>query len=310
MLCYITIQRMMNKYFLHEKLGDGGYSSVHRCSDTVGIRYICKVLPKDKNKRVRVQNEVQILRKLAFSTKVPRIVDALEDDQAFYIVQEWCRGGPVQEYVSVYDKYSENTVASIIRGVLRGLHHIHEAGVIHRDIKASNILLADKSEDAEVKICDFGSAVMCDFDSVETTDLNGTPWFMAPEALSHTVSPKSDIWSMGVMTYQLLTGRMPFNDRNNPRNPSVSLIWRSILNDEPSWDAKYWAKVSPEAKDFVKLCLQKPVDARPTVKECLAHPWLSTTECTDRFKGKPLSVKPFVFEDASMMNAHTYRLDM
>lgn len=300
----------MNKYFLQDKLGDGGYSSVHRCVDTVGIRYICKVLPKDKNKRVRVQNEVRILKMLSFSTKVPRIVDALEDDSAFYIIQEWCRGGPVQEYVSVYDKYSENTVASIIRGVLRGLHHIHGTGIIHRDIKASNILLADKSEDAEVKICDFGSAVHYDFDEVETDDLNGTPWFMAPESLSHKITPKSDVWSMGVMAYQLLTGRMPFNDRKNPRSPSVSLIWKSILEEEPSWDSKYWGQVSPDAKDFVKACLQKSVEARPSVMECLAHPWLAGTECTDRFKGQPLSVKPFIFEDASLMNAHTYKIDL
>lgn len=299
----------MNKYFLHEKLGDGGYSSVHRCTDVVGIRYICKVLPKEKNKRVRVQNEVQILKKLSFSTKVPRIIEALEDDTAFYIVQEWCRGGPVQEYVSVYDKYSENTVASIVRGVLRGLHHIHEAGVIHRDIKASNVLLADKSEDAEVKICDFGSAVLYDFDEVETSDLNGTPWFMSPESLSHNITPKSDVWSLGVMTYQLLTGKMPFNDWQNPKSPSVALVWRSILNDEPNWSPKYWDKVSPEAKSFVQACLQKSVGDRPSVLECLSHPWLVGSECTDRFKGTPLAVKPFVFEDASLMNAHTYKID-
>lgn len=300
----------MNKYFLHEKLGDGGYSAVHRCTDSVGIRYVCKVLPKDKNKRVRVQNEVQILKLLSFSTKVPRIIEALEDDNAFYIVQEWCRGGPVQEYVSVYNKYSENTVASIIRGVLRGLHHIHETGIIHRDIKASNILLADKSEDAEVKLCDFGSAVLYDFEEVETTDLNGTPWFMSPESLSHKITPKSDVWSMGVMAYQLLTGRMPFNDWKNPRTPSVSMIWRSILDEEPSWSPKYWGHISPQAQDFVKACLQKSLDARPSVMECLSHPWLANSECTDRFKGQPLSVKPFVFEDASLMNAQTYKLDI
>lgn len=300
----------MNKYFLHDKLGDGGYSSVHRCTDTVGIRYICKVLPKEKNKRGRVQTEVQILRMLSFSTKVPRIIDALEDDAAFYIIQEWCRGGPVQDYVSVYDKYSENTVASIVRGVLRGLHHIHEAGVIHRDIKASNILLADKSEDAEVKICDFGSAVLFDFDEVETTDLNGTPWFMSPESLSHKITPKSDVWSLGVMTYQLLTGRMPFNDWQNPRSPSVALVWRSILNEEPDWSSKYWGKVSPNAKSFVQACLSKSVKDRPSVLECLAHPWLAGSECTDRFKGTPLLVKPFVYEDASLMNAHTYKIDL
>lgn len=299
----------MNNYFLHEKLGDGGYSTVHRCSDIVGIRYVCKVLPKDKNKRSRVQNEVQILKRLSFSTKVPRIVEALEDDNAFYIIQEWCRGGPVQEYVSVYDKYSENTVASIIRGVLRGLHHIHEAGVIHRDIKASNILLADKSEDAEVKICDFGSAVIYDFEEVETSDLVCTPWFAAPETLCHKLVPKSDVWSVGVMTYQLLTGRMPFNDWKNPKHPSVAMIWRSILHEEPVYTGKYWDQVSEEAKDFVKCCLQKSIDNRLSVTEALGHTWLCGSACSDRFTGTPLMVKPFKYEESSIMNAHTYKVD-
>lgn len=297
----------MNRFALLDKIGDGGYSSVHRCTDSLGIRYVCKVLPKHTNKRVRVQREIEIMRRLSFSPKVPRLIEACEDDTSFYIVQEWCRGGAVREYMSSYDMYAENTVASMIRGILRGLAHIHGAGIIHRDIKASNILLADKSEDADVKIGDFGAAIQFEFDVVEVDEVVGTPWFMPPESLNSLYTTKSDVWSLGVMTYQLLSGRMPFNDRESPLSPSVAKIWNSILHDNPKFQGSAWSNVSQEAKDFVKVCLQKSYKERPTAAEALAHPWLTMSDCNNRFTGTPLRVRPFRYEDTSLMNARTYQ---
>lgn len=97
---------------------------------------------------------------------------------------------------------------------------------------------------------------------------------MAPEVLNSETYPVSDVWSAGVMCYQLLCGYLPFDDRNNPSSPSLSLVWRSILTDEPSFSGSSWKNVTKEAVDFVKLLLEKDHAKRPSAKKALGHPWL------------------------------------
>lgn len=306
---FYIVARMLHQYALHSKLGEGGYASVYKCTDAIGVRYACKVLPKDKNTRLRVQQEIGIMKRLVHSPKVVRFVDATEDDQAFYIIQELCRGGSVKDYTANYENYSENTVSSIVRGVLRGLIHMHEQGLIHRDIKAGNILLGDQSDDADVKIGDLGTAIFSSGGVTEVDVLVGTPWFLAPENLKYQYHHKSDVWSIGVVAYQLLSGRMPFNDRENPYQPSVAKIWHGILQEEPRFSGSRWDTISEDAKEFVKKCLVKNYEARPTALECLQDPWLTKTDCNDRFRGTQLSCKPFKYEDATAMRAQTISID-
>lgn len=287
---------MIGKYRLHNKLGEGGYASVYKCTDDIGIRYACKVLPKDKNRRTNVTQEIAIMKQLQKSPKIVRFVDACEDEQSFYIIQEWCRGGSVQDYMK---NYSENTVASIVRGTLRGLCHMHEKNIIHGDIKSSNIFLGDLSEDADVKVGDLGTAIIANTACVEkeADNLKGTPWFMAPENLSGRYHRASDIWSLGVMTYQLLSGHVPFNDRDSPYQPRVALIWRSILENKPPYPPQHWDAISPHARAFCESCLKTDITDRPSALECLEHPWLTNTDCSDRFRGKILNCRPFIYDE-------------
>lgn len=293
---------MIGKYALHNKLGDGGYATVYKCTDQIGIRYACKVMPKDRNKRSRVTQEVAIMQMLNFSPKVVRFVDACEDTDAFYIVQEWCRGGSVHDYVRNFPNFGENTVASIVRGVLRALVHMHDKGIIHADIKPSNIFLGDLSQDADVKVGDLGTAITChgSIDCVTVDNLVGTPCFMAPENLSSVYHTTSDIWSLGVLTYQLLSGHLPFNDREHLLAPRLNVIWNEVLNKSLSFTHECWNNIDPLACEFVATCLQKNYKLRPTALECLKHPWLTKTDCNDRFKGVPLLCEPLQFENNAM----------
>jgi calcium-dependent protein kinase len=305
---------MLNRvtYTLHDSLGSGGYSTVYKCTDITGIRYACKVLPKDKNKRERIQQEVIAMQSLMHCSRVPRLVDAVEDETSYYLVQEWCKGGPLKAYMSHREMlYGENTVASITRGILRGLYQLHTNGVIHRDVKASNIMLADASEDAEVKIIDFGAAVMFDSDRdgdvVEVEEMVGTPWFMSPESLSHKCTPKTDIWGLGVLVHLLLSSKLPFNDASNPSSPSYAGLWRSIFEKEPTMSSEAWDMISSDAKDFVRLCLCKEHQGRPSALELLNHTWLTKTDCIDRFSGTPLQCKPFEAYETDCMFARTFK---
>lgn len=296
----------MHRYILQEKLGSGGYSTVYKCTDNVGVRYACKVLPMSKNKRNRVQSEIKILKTLANTTRVAKIVDACEDAESFYIIQEWCKGGDIKQYIGNgnKDRYAENTVASIVRGTLRCLYHVHANGIIHRDVKGSNILFADKTEDAEIKLVDFGAALINSGNQnsiVESSDIVGTPWFMSPEALGHMYSYKSDIWSVGVLAYQLLCGNMPFNDRENLSNPSMAALFRSIFTDSVSFTGDSWKDISDEAKNFITKCLNKDPNWRPSAEQALNHQWLTQSDCSDRFRGQSLECMPFHYDDMTFM---------
>lgn len=283
----------MQKYVLHEQIGSGGYSSVYKCSDKLGVRYACKVLSMDKNKRHRVQKEIDILEKLVKSTRVARIIDACEDASSFYIIEELCKGGGIKQYLGNYEKYSENTVASIVRGVLRGLYHIHDKGIIHRDIKNHNVLFADTTSDSEIKLVDFGAAIYNPTtDAIYYDEMIGTPWYMAPETMNHLFAHKSDIWSVGVLTYYLLCGDLPFEDEYRLNRPFA--VFKSILTKEPDFTDKIWNDISIEAIDFIKQCLHKEYADRPCAEKALSHKWLTNTDCSDRFKGSSLICRPFV----------------
>jgi serine/threonine protein kinase len=147
------------------------------------------------------------------------------------------------------------------------------------------------SDDADIKLGDFGTSLLMPGlrnNVVEVPKLVGTPWYMAPENIRSLYSPTSDIWSLGIVTYQLLCGVLPFEGQY------ITQVWRGILEKEPELDGMLWEGVSEDAKDFVKACLQKDHIYRPSALEALRHPWLTRTDCSDRFLGTPLHCSPFL----------------
>jgi calcium-dependent protein kinase len=113
---------------------------------------------------------------------------------------------------------------------------------------------------------------------------------MAPEVLRSEVYAASDLWAVGVMAYQLLSGKFPFNDKQNPYNPSLSKVWKSILTDDLKLSGSAWEDISDEAKDFVRCLLERDHTKRPSAKEALKHPWLKGT-IKERTKGPHLSLQ-------------------
>eukprot|EP01025_Chloroclados_australasicus_P009061 TRINITY_DN1345_c1_g1_i1.p1 TRINITY_DN1345_c1_g1~~TRINITY_DN1345_c1_g1_i1.p1 ORF type:complete len:612 (+),score=74.41 TRINITY_DN1345_c1_g1_i1:1003-2838(+) len=294
-------RNMQEKFEFGQELGRGGNGVVSIVRDRVTSKaWACKSIPKvlsgsvselkRKQHRDSVRREVDIQKKLKGCLNVAKFEAVYEDDDYVHIIMEWCKGGEL--YHAIGDRhYSERTVASYMRAVLKTLAQCHALHILHRDIKPGNFMLLDETDKAPLKAIDFGLATYFTSKDVPRDDLGfeGTPYFMAPEVLSSKVYPASDIWSAGVMAFQLLTGHLPFNDKRNPHRPSVSQVWKSILMDKIDFNRSFWQGISPEAKDFVKMLLNRDPAKRPTAKEALQHPFLRG-KVTERKTGQPIAM--------------------
>jgi len=298
-------------YEFKDSLGKGGNGIVrlveHRAT---GATFACKTLPKVLPEQAgvvsakksadhlsAVKREIEVMRRLRGTLNVARLEQVFEDEENIHIVMEYCRGGELLHTLG-QKHYSEQTVASVMRATLRTLAQCHSHHILHLDVKPGNFMLLDSSDTAPLKAIDFGLSQPYVPEQLPRSDLGleGTPWFMAPEMLSSSVTPAVDVWAAGVMAYQLLTGDFPFNDRRNAFNPSVNAIWKSILTDNLNFKRSYWEGVSDEAKDFIKALLHKDPKKRPSAKEALQHPFLQGGTIADRHNPKSKSLKRSVVQ--------------
>lgn len=219
-------------------------------------------------------NEFEILEQTQHP-HITRIFELLEDERCFYIVAELMSGGNLLEKIQQHKQFNESQAAQVIKQVLKALNYMHKQNIMHRDLKPENILCeknADVNEaEIHVKLTDFGFATKYDPNGKKHTLSLGSPLYMAPELCKEIAyDNKVDVWSSGVITYILLTGRPPFFDKN-PKQ-SKEGIYNDIIRNEP--DYSLLSNVSTEALDFVKRALQKKPEMRPTIKEMLESDWI------------------------------------
>ena len=192
-----------------------------------------------------LQNELSILGEKSHPNII-RIVELIEDQDNYYIVSEVVKGGELFKRLMKMQSFTEKQAADIIVQVMLGLNYMHLQCITHRDMKPENILLvSDDPNNFTIKIADLGFAQK--FDKETGLDLVlGTPLYMAPELVKHEkYSEKVDVWSLGVITYQLLSGQTPFDGRN------IKKINFNICNKDLTFGSPSWKKISEHAKDFI-----------------------------------------------------------
>lgn len=263
------------RYFIESQVNNK-YTNVYRCRDTVGTTYACKVITHTHDdvlshhrlfteiiclqnihhpNVVRLYDEIG-LRRLEITGEFHHI-DGMADDTGL-VMDMW------DDVVRIVHR-DEKEVAYIIREILRATVACHDAGYIHKDIKPSNMLISDCKR--HVALCDFGMAMSYKgHGSMRMDMVEGTVCYIPPEILRKECMPSSDVWSIGVSTYQLLKLAVPFG-ANETR---ISRVWRSILNDR----VDYIHTASEEANDFIQRCLIRDPLERPSALEMLEHPWL------------------------------------
>ncbi|PSC75499.1 hypothetical protein C2E20_0993 [Micractinium conductrix] len=293
-------QAFTQQYELGEKIGKGAHATVHIATDRVtGERVAVKVMPKqlgpngflDPHFVRRVRNEVDIASHLCGSLNVCFFHGAYESDAAVHLVLELLSGGPLWDRISS-NSYGERAAARLVREVLRTVAQCHSKGIMMRDIKPHNFMFATQAEDSPLKAVDFGISVFCRPGEV-IKQRAGTRIVMAPEVVRCRYGLKADLWSVGIMAYMLLTGRLPFPFYErlfvSRQKVPADEMYAEILHAPLDFESPPWDTLSADAADLVALLLDRDQERRPTAKEALKHRWLQDAEGSADGEDVPLN---------------------
>ena len=250
----------IGKYDVQDVLGKGGMGSVYRGFDPVISRQVAiKAISKSsvgaddlKHIMLRFRHEAQAVGRLVHP-RIVQIYDYGEDDAVAYIVMELVNGKTLAQHLQQEVSYEIREVGEIIRQLLDGLGHAHAAGVIHRDVKPSNILI---NNDGRIKISDFGIARIESSQLTQVGDVLGTPHYMAPEQfLGIDIGVEADLFSVGVIAYELLTGRKPFTGNS-------AAVMHQVLNQAPVNPTELTPRLSPLLDRVLHTALAKKREDR------------------------------------------------
>uniref|UniRef100_A0A3Q3FMD8 non-specific serine/threonine protein kinase n=1 Tax=Labrus bergylta TaxID=56723 RepID=A0A3Q3FMD8_9LABR len=263
---------------LVELVGNGTYGQVYKGRHVkTGQLAAIKVMDVTGDEEEEIKAEINMLKKYSHHRNIATYYGAFikknppgMDDQ-LWLVMEFCGAGSVTDLIknTKGNSLKEEWIAYICREILRGLTHLHQHKVIHRDIKGQNVLL---TENAEVKLVDFGVSAQLDRTVGRRNTFIGTPYWMAPEVIACDENPdatydfKSDLWSLGITAIEMAEGAPPLCDMHPMR--ALFLIPR---NPAPRLKSKKWSK---KFQSFIDSCLVKSHSQRPSTEQLLKHPFI------------------------------------
>eukprot|EP00048_Salpingoeca_helianthica_P022532 m.18798 g.18798 ORF g.18798 m.18798 type:complete len:427 (-) comp7444_c0_seq1:21-1301(-) len=274
-------------------LGQGSFGTVHLGTHNVSqTEWAIKTLDKKKagtTESRMLEFEIGILKRISHEYVIA-LKEVMETPKKSFIVMEYCRGGTLQQnYLTEEGQpaYTLAQVSTIIKRLGSAVAYLHENDIAHRDLKLDNIMLAPTPEDPLIiKVTDFGLCALKSKDQPQMAMVCGTPSYMAPEVIADTgaYSPLCDIWSTGVILYNLLSGQLPF------RTDASGSLEDKIREAAPQFPAEPWARIDDGAQDLVRLCLRADPAQRITAKEMLDHRFIAGDAWSPALSGTVLEM--------------------
>ena len=287
---YYTTEQIINKefvYYIKKAIGFVKFSDLYEIKEVIGKgkfgvvnlaihkktgqQVAIKILNKENIKSIEdkelVRIEIGVL-KLCHHPNIVRLLDHLENNDYIYIVTEYIEGGTLGQYFkSKKFNFSERQASNIMSQIASGVKYLQQYGIVHRDLKPNNIMITQQNDFGVIKIMDFGLSRIVS-PNEKLVDGYGTLTFVSPEVLLRTPYNKEvDIWSMGVILFYMLSGKLPFRGKTE-QEVAEKIVYGELIFDEDDWET-----ISQKAQDLIKCCLEKNADKRITIDEFINHPW-------------------------------------
>ena len=264
---------LLDLYEVKQKLGNGKFGLVKlginkQTKEKVAIKIMNKK-KMDTSDIELMRTEIEIL-KICQHPNIIRLFDIFENIDYIYIIMEYCPGGDLFTYLEKRKfRVPEEIAVNIMNKMCNAVFYFQSYfGVIHRDLKPENILMTSDGDDSDIRILDFGLSKIST-PNEKCTEPYGTLTYCAPEIiLDEPYNKEVDMWSLGVMTYLMVSGKLPFNSDDENK------IARLIAFEQPDYEKNpCWKDLSKECIDFIKKLLEKDSKKRMTIGEAIKHNW-------------------------------------
>jgi len=258
-------------YQLNKKLKSGSFATVcagtHRKS---GKKFAVKCVYRKKltpNDDLTILSEVQIMSSVRHPS-ICTIVDFFMEEECYFIVMPLMAGGDVFDRIANLKKYDENIARNLCSNMIEAIAHLHDNNIAHCDLKSRNLLLRSNDDATSVIIADFGFAAKV-YSPNSLTKQCGTPYFVAPEILLRNgYDTRSDMWSIGVIIYSLLSGGLPFTGKTHLD------LFKTIVKGSFDFKDAHWDNVTSDAKDLIAKLLVTDPTKRISAHDALRHSWI------------------------------------
>ncbi|OHT05532.1 CAMK family protein kinase [Tritrichomonas foetus] len=261
------IPTSIGPYQFRAVLGEGATSVVKLAFHTKSMQYFaCKVVSKlhlsTRNRLEKFQTEIKVMRSI-HHPHIVQLIELLEDENFYYAIMEFCARGELFEYIATNKKLSETESKLKMKQILEAVSYIHSLGIAHRDLKPENLLL---DTCYHIKLSDFGFSRYVETNNLVRTPC-GSPCYASPECLSgQPYDPmKSDIWSCGVILYVMVTGQLPWTQRNSAQ------LFKQIQEG----DYKTPSFLSDQCRDLITKMMCVDFNKRISIEEAFNHPWIN-----------------------------------
>lgn len=260
------------QYTYKRTLGHGRYGYVLLAESLETKQQVAvKAVTRSNTTVTKLMEEVKILSQLDH----PNIVKYYKhyfSTNYLYVFMEYCEGQELFNEMLKHGKFTEDKALAVMEKLLRAASHCHKLDIIHCDLKPENVML---SNGGDLKVIDFGLSIKLGSGTYQ--GIAGTPYYIAPEIINQALYTKaSDIWSLGIIMYTMLTGYIPV-----PGKDFEEIKERIKSYTGPIFNSSKWKKISPEAKDLLKKMLNPSYSARITAVEALKHQWFTERKTVD-----------------------------
>ena len=267
-----TGRKQVGDFILEKSIGFGSFSTVYegvsvKTNEKVAVKSInLHRINLNEKHQSNLKQEIDILRKCKH-VNIVQLLHTYQTSNHIYLIMQFCQGGDLHRFVQQKGRLNEIISKQFAIQLMNGLKYLHSMDIIHRDLKPQNILLSEYSENAILKIADFGFARHFDPRNGMVDTMCGSPLYMAPEILKfNKYDSKADLWSIGIIIYQMITKHTPFNGQNH-----IELL-KNIERSKVKFPKNI--NISNECKDLLIRLLRKNPMKRLNWQQFFQHQWL------------------------------------